>query len=641
MFENGVALSEGESAHPELWAGLKWAVDMRAGPTGTKLRDFGPQKDFSSFVNVVATDWQVSKQGHVLNFDAASTRVTTNATINHGIQDSQVFTWLALVKPNSTPGTWDAIWGNGVFSPAIYLETSGGNGWGLYSPLIRQSGLQLTAGVWYSLCVVQDANNLYFWTNGDLTATLSTITFGNNNLQTLGSSSYSAGEHGDQQIAYCYLYNRVFGSELITRIAEDLNFNPFVKHGPVYIPIRQTLAVNITGSASTTPLLSVQAPLAATLNGSALLTGDVENVDSLIADITGSATFVGQLTLPPLSVDITSNALVGANLETPQPLVPWGGISCTATVTALLDKNLQHTSSSLSLTQSASHFNFDGGNTLVLIQSATVELVSNISASNSLTLISSVDFVGTITESVESVLGTLNHSVIFVRTLPTETASNTLTLTSTTDFARAAQNTLNLTSTAVGSIGGIEESASNTLSLTSTATVDTILLLNLTSDLILTHTAIETQVTLLSPSNTLTFNQTLLNVTLGTKKYVILQAPFDSRQVSVVLPNPLWGDTENITSEMSLRRSMNGRKVTHVKTNKNRRVNYTFRLLDKPKALELLEFCRYYNSDLIRLQNWKGEIWKVNLLTNPIDFVQTRRYGTDVALEFEGELING
>ena len=86
---------------------------------------------------------------------------------------------------------------------------------------------------------------------------------------------------------------------------------------------------------------------------------------------------------------------------------------------------------------------------------------------------------------------------------------------------------------------------------------------------------------------------------------------------------------------------MNGSVQTHVKTNDNRRLTQTFRMLDRQKAVEVVEFFKYYNSDKIRLTNWKGEIWKVNLLTNPIDFVKTGRFRTDVSLEFEGIKLNG
>jgi hypothetical protein len=64
------------------------------------------------------------------------------------------------------------------------------------------------------------------------------------------------------------------------------------------------------------------------------------------------------------------------------------------------------------------------------------------------------------------------------------------------------------------------------------------------------------------------------------------------------------------------------------------------------KGLELEEFFKYYNSSDIKLTNWKGEVWKVKLMSNPLDFVQTERYyptgaRTDINLEFEGVKLFG
>ena len=89
---------------------------------------------------------------------------------------------------------------------------------------------------------------------------------------------------------------------------------------------------------------------------------------------------------------------------------------------------------------------------------------------------------------------------------------------------------------------------------------------------------------------------------------------------------------------------MNGRTQTYVKSSKRRRLTYTFRLLNRFKSVELNEFIQSYNSDVIRLLNWKGEVWKVNFMNNPFDFIKTGRSDpggprSDILLEFEGERI--
>lgn len=142
-----------------------------------------------------------------------------------------------------------------------------------------------------------------------------------------------------------------------------------------------------------------------------------------------------------------------------------------------------------------------------------------------------------------------------------------------------------------------------------------------------------------SAQSTLNLNQ----IAVGTPQteYIILQVA----GTSVVLPKPLFGDTENLISNMILRKSMNNTTYTYVKSSNSRVLKYTFRLT-RMKSLELEGFFSSNNSNKLRLQNWKGEIWDVYLMTNPIDFVQTGRESptedrTDVNLEFEGVKLYG
>jgi hypothetical protein len=68
--------------------------------------------------------------------------------------------------------------------------------------------------------------------------------------------------------------------------------------------------------------------------------------------------------------------------------------------------------------------------------------------------------------------------------------------------------------------------------------------------------------------------------------------------------------------------------------------------MTREKGLELQAFLEEYNADHLRLQNWKGEVWDVQLLTNPLEFTQNRRHDPDGAncainLEFEGRKLSG
>jgi len=363
-------------------------------------------------------------------------------------------------------------------------------------------------------------------------------------------------------------------------------------------------------------------------------------IKALAADITSSILVASNLKLPSLKATITGSGVVVANAETPQPLEV--GLQVTAIVTAIFELNLESTTSTISFTQSASAFNDHVGNTLDLTQSIDLEnlLTPEPSDLSTLDQIAEYDVVYVI--ALESVLGSLDHVVAFKASLPVETASNTLSFTQDASaFNQVPSSDLVITQVAIGIIGGIPESASNTLSFTEQVSLDLVLIPFSSDTLFLTQVVTTAQDTNKSASNTLFFKHIAFAPLITPKCFVILQAPFDFLQPSIVLPCALFGDTENIVSEVTLRRSMNGATQTHIKTNSNRRLNYTFRLLDRQKAVEVVEFFKFYNSDLIRLTNWKGEVWKVNLLTNPIDFVKTGRFATDVSLEFEGIKLNG
>jgi len=122
---------------------------------------------------------------------------------------------------------------------------------------------------------------------------------------------------------------------------------------------------------------------------------------------------------------------------------------------------------------------------------------------------------------------------------------------------------------------------------------------------------------------------------------IILQAPHELIQLTTVLPNPVFGDGENIASEMTLRRSMSGLAYTTIKTNDRHKLTYDF-ILTRKKALELQIFVKTYYDQNIRLTNHKDEVWLVKLLTDPFQFEINKRFERNsISLEFEGERLNG
>jgi len=110
-----------------------------------------------------------------------------------------------------------------------------------------------------------------------------------------------------------------------------------------------------------------------------------------------------------------------------------------------------------------------------------------------------------------------------------------------------------------------------------------------------------------------------------------------SFQTTTILPNPQWNDSENLTSSVNVRRSMNGMVYTYVKTkNSRRKLSMTFKLTHQ-KGLELRAFIRSYFRSPITLVDNEGQTWSVKFTSNPFEFsTSSPSEGQDIHLEFEG-----
>jgi hypothetical protein len=125
------------------------------------------------------------------------------------------------------------------------------------------------------------------------------------------------------------------------------------------------------------------------------------------------------------------------------------------------------------------------------------------------------------------------------------------------------------------------------------------------------------------------------------KCLVILSVPGRS----IVLPCPLFGDSEANTGSMTIKRSITGQTWTYVKRSRTNTLNYTFNLWSE-KWYELRDFILNYNDQMIRMHNWKGETWLTYLTNNPIESTADERQAPrgekyTVRLQFEGVKING
>lgn len=126
-------------------------------------------------------------------------------------------------------------------------------------------------------------------------------------------------------------------------------------------------------------------------------------------------------------------------------------------------------------------------------------------------------------------------------------------------------------------------------------------------------------------------------------RYVKLQ----SKNSVIILPSPLFGDTQTNVAEIKINRAVNGTIYTLVKKTQRQRINYKFEI-KRQKSNELQLF--FDNNDLewINIVNWRGEMYFCKLVNNPIVYEAISRDGIcrnnnerhTVELEFEGYLIN-
>lgn len=127
-----------------------------------------------------------------------------------------------------------------------------------------------------------------------------------------------------------------------------------------------------------------------------------------------------------------------------------------------------------------------------------------------------------------------------------------------------------------------------------------------------------------------------------------LQAPIPLAQTTTILPSPGFGDSEGVTGEVSILRTVTGGRRTYVKSRPRRKLRWDF-TLTRNKAIELLEFYRSYNAQPIRIEDHNNRAWVGFIINNPFEIEMSRRglpalqdwpvgETSVVSIEFEGIL---
>jgi len=125
------------------------------------------------------------------------------------------------------------------------------------------------------------------------------------------------------------------------------------------------------------------------------------------------------------------------------------------------------------------------------------------------------------------------------------------------------------------------------------------------------------------------------------------EAPYPGVVTTSILPNPKFGDGENLKVSVTTKRAMDGTRYTYVKRKGGRKLQWTFKLT-RNKGLELRAFIQSYFASQIKVTDHNDRVWVGHFVINPFEFDTPSRAAPAITpmprgenqvitLEFEGE----
>ena len=126
-----------------------------------------------------------------------------------------------------------------------------------------------------------------------------------------------------------------------------------------------------------------------------------------------------------------------------------------------------------------------------------------------------------------------------------------------------------------------------------------------------------------------------------------LQAPHPSLQTTTILPNPKFGDSESLRSEVKVKRAMDGTRYTYIKRKGGRKLLWTFKVT-RNKGLEIRAFIQSYYASTVVVTDHNDRVWIGHFTNNPFELSTDSRAAPAIVpmprgesvvitIEFEGE----
>ncbi len=114
-----------------------------------------------------------------------------------------------------------------------------------------------------------------------------------------------------------------------------------------------------------------------------------------------------------------------------------------------------------------------------------------------------------------------------------------------------------------------------------------------------------------------------------------LEGPYIGTTSITLLPNPIFNDAEALDVELDYTESMNGTPYSYVKNPGTTKITLTFENIGRGKLLEIQEFLIAFIGKEVRLRNFRDEVWKVAITSDPHDFINKGRSGNSGGPRFE------
>ena len=97
---------------------------------------------------------------------------------------------------------------------------------------------------------------------------------------------------------------------------------------------------------------------------------------------------------------------------------------------------------------------------------------------------------------------------------------------------------------------------------------------------------------------------------------VKIKAPYPNHKVTTLLPVPQWLDSQKSEQDFQIKRTRQGRVITHPRTNADRELKLQF-ILTRQKSLELEALFFSYQSAKFFIELHDGSTWAVSLVDRP------------------------